>query len=266
LSNFPQILLYNPDRFYAIMPCKHRSAAAWSSIFRIVIAIIKKDDGENNHDATQIHEMERGRPLKKNFERVKMKLKDLIKANRSRRRFDPRIAVEAATLRELVDLARLSASGANLQPLKYYLSCQSGTNSAIFSNLSWAGYLKDWEGPSEDERPTAYIVILGDGRIKKSFGADPGIAAQSILLGAAEKGLGGCIVGSIKRDALQKALCLPDHFEILLVIALGKPAETVVVEDVGPDGDIRYWRDENEVHHVPKRSLDDLIVGGPSSP
>lgn len=200
-----------------------------------------------------------GNAVKKNFERKKMKLKDLVKANRSYRRFDPRIAVEAATLRELVDLARLSASGANLQPLKYYLSGQPGTNSEIFSHLSWAGYLKGWNGPSEDERPTAYIVILGDARIKKSFGVDPGIAAQSILLGAAEKGLGGCIVGSIKRDALQKALHLPDHFEILLVIALGKPAETVVIEDVGPDGDIKYWRDENEVHHVPKRSLDDLV-------
>lgn len=195
-----------------------------------------------------------------------MNLKDLIKANRSYRRFDAGVIVEESRLGELVDLARLSASGANLQPLKYYLSNRSETNAAIFAALSWAGYLKDWEGPSENERPTAYILILGDTRIKKSFGVDHGIAAQSILLGATEKGLGGCIVGSIKRDALQKALQIPEHFEILLVIALGKPAETVLIEDVGADGDIKYWRDENGIHHVPKRSLDDLIVSGKSSP
>jgi nitroreductase len=195
-----------------------------------------------------------------------MNLKDLIKANRSYRRFDAGVSVEESTLRELVDLARLSASGANLQPLKYYLSNRSDTNTAIYATLSWAGYLKDWAGPSGNERPTAYILILGDTQIKKSFGVDHGIAAQSIILGATEKGLGGCIVGSIKRDALQKALQIPEHFEILLVIALGKPAETVVIEDVGADGDIKYWRDENWVHHVPKRSLDDLIVSGKPSP
>lgn len=200
------------------------------------------------------------------FERAEMKVKDLITANRSYRRYDASVAVEESTLRELIDLARLSASGANLQPLKYYLSNQTDKNAEIFSALSWAGYLKDWEGPSENERPTAYILILGDTQIKKSFGVDHGIAAQSIILGATEKGLGGCIVGSIKRDALQKALQIPEHFEILLVIALGKPAETVVIEDVGADGDIKYWRDENGIHHVPKRSLDDLIVSGKSSP
>jgi len=194
-----------------------------------------------------------------------MNLKDLIKANRSYRRFDSGVSVEESTLRELVDLARLSASAANVQPLKYYLSNRTETNAAIFSTLSWAGCLKAWKGPSENERPTAYILILGDTQIKKSFGADHGIAAQSILLGATEKGLGGCIVGSIHRYALQKALQIPEHLEILLVIALGKPAETVVIEDVGADGDIKYWRDRNGVHHVPKRSLDDLIVSGKSS-
>lgn len=201
-----------------------------------------------------------------NFERADMKLKDLVNANRSYRRFDSGVSVKESTLRELVDLARLSASGANLQPLKYYLSNRTETNAAIFTTLSWAGYLKDWEGPSENERPTAYILILGDTHIKKSFGVDHGIAAQSIILGATEKGLGGCIVGSIKRDALQKALQIPEHFDILLVLALGKPAETVVIENVGADGGIKYWRDENGVHHVPKRALDDLIVSEKLSP
>jgi nitroreductase len=188
-------------------------------------------------------------------------LKDLILKNRSYRRFHQEIAVELEALRELVDLARLSASASNLQPLKYMLSNQAQKNALIFPALSWAGYLEGWSGPAEGERPSAYIIILGDKEIKKSFGADYGIAAQSILLGATERGLGGCMIGLIDREALRKALNIPSRYRILLVIALGKPAEKVVIEKVGKDGDIKYWRDQDSVHHVPKRSLDDLIIG-----
>ena len=189
-----------------------------------------------------------------------MMIKDLIIKNRSVRRFRENVAVERETLRELVDLARLSASGANLQPLKYILSCKPEKNASIFPHLGWAGYLKDWPGPDEGERPSAYIIILGDTQISRSFGCDHGIAAQSILLGAAEKGLAGCMIGTVDRQQLHKALNIPFRFEILLVLALGEPAEKVVLESVGPDGDIQYWRDEDGVHHVPKRALDDIIV------
>ncbi|MBN1659044.1 MAG: nitroreductase family protein [Anaerolineae bacterium] len=186
-------------------------------------------------------------------------LKELIRRNRSYRRFRP-APVDLDTLRDLVDLARLSASGANRQPLKYILSADPDRNAAIFAHLRWAGYLADWEGPEEGERPSAYIVILGDYEIAASFGVDHGIAAQSILLGATEKGLGGCIIASIDRDALRQVLAIPDRYEILLVLALGRPGEEVRIEAVGADGDIRYWRDQAGVHHVPKRALDDLIL------
>ena len=189
-----------------------------------------------------------------------MRLKDLIVRNRTTRRFIQNVPVARQTLRELVDLARLSASAANLQPLKYILSCEPEKNASIFPHLGWAGYLKDWPGPSEGERPSAYIIILGDTQISRSFGCDHGIAAQSILLGAAEKGLAGCMIGTIDRQQLHKALNIPSRFEILLVLALGRPAETVVLETVRPDGDIQYWRDEADVHHVPKRSLDEMIL------
>ncbi len=187
-------------------------------------------------------------------------LKELIVRNRSYRRFDESVKVEMETLHELVELARLSASAANKQPLKYILSCDPDTNGSIFPHTRWAGYLADWPGPAEGERPTAYIVILGDTTISKSFGCDHGIAAQSIMLGATERGLGGCMIGAIDRPALREALSIPDRYEILLILALGKPAEKVVLEDVGADGDIRYYRDEQDVHHVPKRTLDELIV------
>jgi nitroreductase len=190
-----------------------------------------------------------------------MKLSELVKQNRTYRRFHQEVSIEYQTLRELVDLARNSASGANQQPLKYTLACDPRKNALIFPQLGWAAYLKDWPGPVEGERPSAYIIILGDKRIKESFGIDHGIAAQSILLGATERGLGGCIIASIRKEKLRQALSIPEHFEILLVLALGKPKESVVIESVGPDGNIRYWRDEQGVHHVPKRSLDDIIFG-----
>ena len=188
-------------------------------------------------------------------------IKDLILKNRSYRRFFQEVSIERQTLRELVDLARLSASGANLQPLKYILSCEPEKNALIFPHLAWAGYLKDWPGPSEGEKPSAYIIILIDTRIRNSVGCDHGIAAQSILLGTTEKGLGGCIIASVQREGLRKALEIPSRYEILLVLALGKPSEKVVIETVGPSGDIKYWRDAEGIHHVPKRALDDIIIG-----
>ncbi len=187
-------------------------------------------------------------------------LLDLITKNRSYRRFDQSATVSMDTLRELVNYARLSASGRNIQPLKYYLSCDPQTNQRIFQQLGWAAYLKDWPGPQEGEHPAAYIIILGDNTISASFGVDHGIAAQSILLGAVEHGLGGCIVATVRRSDLCADLKIPDHLEVLLVIALGKPVEEVVLELLGADGDVRYWRDEHGVHHVPKRALDDIII------
>ena len=188
-------------------------------------------------------------------------IKDLILKNRSYRRFHQEVEIKLETLRELVDLARLSASARNAQPLRYILSCDPEKNSLIFPHLAWAGYFRDWPGPCEGERPSAYIVILGDTKIVQSFFCDHGIAAQSILLGATEKGLGGCIIAAVRRQGLRRALEIPSHYKILLVLALGKPKEVVAIESVGLTGDIKYWRDNEEVHHVPKRSLDDIIVG-----
>ena len=185
---------------------------------------------------------------------------ELVKENRSCRRFYEDHAIASETLKGFVDLARMSASGANLQPLKYVLSCDPQKNAEIFSCLAWAGYLKDWPGPEEGERPSAYIVILGDTGISESAGCDHGIAAQTILLGAREKGLAGCMLGSIDRKALRSNLNLPSELKILLVLAIGKPKEKVVMDTIGPNDSIKYWRDNDAVHHVPKRRLEDIIV------
>ena len=189
-----------------------------------------------------------------------MMIRDLIIKNRTYRRFHQDLAIERETLRELVDLARLSASAANTQPLKYVLSCEPQKNALVFQHLGWAGYLRDWPGPSEGERPSAYIIILADTQISEFADCDHGIAAQSILLGAAEKGLGGCMIGTVRRRELCEALEIPSRYKILLVLALGKPAEKVVLETVDSDGSIKYWRDTDGIHHVPKRPLDELIL------
>jgi len=187
-------------------------------------------------------------------------IKELIKNNRTYRRFYEDFEIKQNALEELVDLARLSASAANRQPLKYILSCEKNKNDLIFPTLAWAGYLKDWRGPGEGERPSAYIVMLNDIEITKNYWCDPGIAAQSILLGATEKGLGGCIFASVKKDELMSALKIKERYEILYVLAVGKPREKVVLETVGLEGDIKYWRDNQGVHHVPKRSLKEIIL------
>lgn len=183
----------------------------------------------------------------------------LIKRNRSYRRFDESSSVPRRALVRLVDLARLSPSGGNIQPLKFHLSHSRAVNELIFPCLAWAGYLRDWPGPAEGERPSAYITILGDKRIAQSFGVNHGIAAQSIMLGAAAMGLGGCMIGSINRERLSRALALEPHFEILLVLALGRPVEKVRLTQA-KGGDIKYWRDKAGTHFVPKRPLRDIIV------
>ncbi|MBN1269657.1 MAG: nitroreductase family protein [Kiritimatiellae bacterium] len=187
-------------------------------------------------------------------------LKDLVLKNRSCRRFREDDPIARETLLELVDLARLSPSGANLQPLRYVLAHDPETNALVFPNLQWAGYLKDWKGPEKGERPAAYIVILHDTKVTSHLGVDHGFAAQTILLGAVEKGLAGCVIGSIDRERLRLNLKIPDYFEILLVLALGNPGEKVVIEPVGSEHGVKYWRDREGVHHVPKRARDDLIV------
>lgn len=187
-------------------------------------------------------------------------LKELILKNRSYRKFYEDKLIEKSTLKELVNLARLSPSGGNIQALRYILVNTKEQNDKINENIFWAGYYKDWDGPSDGEKPSAYIVVVKDTTLKTSLQQDEGIAAQSILLGAVENGLGGCIIANINKKKLAEALNLDEKYEIDLVLALGYPKEEIVIETINKSGDIKYWRDENEVHHVPKRTLDELIL------
>ena len=192
-------------------------------------------------------------------------LQELININRSYRRFYEDEKVDKETLISLIELARISPSPRNQQALKFILVNDVETIKKIFPLLGWAAAIQDWEGPIEGERPAAYIIILGDNSLiekgKKTYHeVASGIAAQSIMLGAAEKGLGGCMIAAIKRKPLREILNLSEKFEILLALALGKPKEQVVIGEMPENGNYDYWRDENMIHHVPKRSIEEIIV------
>lgn len=187
--------------------------------------------------------------------------KELVKKNRSYRRFFEDVSVDRNILLNLIDCARLSASASNKQPLKYMISYEAEKNARIFPTLMWAGALPEWSGPVVGERPAGYIIILLDKEISTNAWVDHGIAAQSIMLGAVEAGLGGCMMASINKSKLRDVLKVPDRYEILLVLALGKPKEEVTIEEIGPGEDTTYWRDADQVHHVPKRKLADIIIG-----
>ena len=187
-------------------------------------------------------------------------LKDLAFKSRSYRRFDNAAAIPMKTLEELAELARVCPSAANRQPLRFILSASAEDNEAIFACLKWAAYLKDWDGPAPHERPSAYSVLVNTDRAWEMARFDLGIMAQTMLLGAVEKGFGGCMIGALDREKLRLHLGLDPEMEVGLVLALGKPVEEVRIVDVPEDGSIRYWRDEAGVHYVPKRRLEELVL------
>jgi len=186
----------------------------------------------------------------------------LIEKTRNYHYFVESEKVTEEVLRELVDFARLapSTSNLNLQPLRYLISCEEERNEKIFETLSWQGYLRGWGGPIKGVKPTGYIIILGDKTVCSSYVADQGIAAQSILLGATNKGIGGCIAAKVQRRKLREALDLPTRYEILLVVAIGKPGEEIVLEHQEPGADAYGWHDDQGNYHLPKRSLDSVIL------
>ena len=185
-------------------------------------------------------------------------LNDLVLKNRSYRRFDESFEISEDIVCNLLSLARITPSAANRQFFKFRISTSRYECEKIFPLTAWAGYLKE-AAPKKGERPSAYITIVNDNSLGKGNPIDIGIIAQTILLAAVECGLGGCMIASFKAEPLKEALSLGGCFDPVLVIALGRPVETVVIEEM-KDGDIKYWRDENQIHHVPKRSLNELII------
>ncbi|MGE5342357.1 MAG: nitroreductase family protein [Candidatus Omnitrophota bacterium] len=185
--------------------------------------------------------------------------RELLIRNRSYRRFYEAETIPPEVLKEFVENTRFAPSPANLQPLTFVIVHDPEMNRKLFPYLKWAAYLTDWDGPEEGERPAAYIVILGNRTMSAYIGWDYGIALQTLQLSAAEKGYGACAIAACDKERIRGLLLIPEEWEIACVVALGKPKERVVIDDE-KDGNIKYWRDENGVHHVPKRRLNDLII------
>ena len=190
-------------------------------------------------------------------------ISELVVKNRSYRGYDESYKVTEDVLKDLVDAARLTGSAANLQPLKYKLVADSENVDKLNGITRWGKMLKDIELPHKGMFPTAYIVVCVDTNIVKnadSANTDIGIVAQTMLLSAVEKGLGGCMIGNYEKAKATEALNLPEHLVPQLIIAIGKPAEDIKLVDVDETGSTKYYRDENDVHYVPKRKLEDVIV------
>ena len=181
---------------------------------------------------------------------------DKIRSRRTIRKYAQN-DIPKELLLKCVDAARLSPSGANRQPLKYIIVNDQELTKEVFGTLKWAGYLPGYQ-PGEHEMPRAYIVLLLDKGISENPGHDAGIAAMSISMVAYDEGLGSCILGSVSKEKLKPVLKVPDGLDILLVVALGYPAENPVADEV-KDGNIKYWLDESRVLHVPKRNLEEIV-------
>jgi nitroreductase len=186
-----------------------------------------------------------------------MEFRMLPEKTRSCRRFVEEERIPDGKLREMVNAARLAPSGANLQLLRFSFLNGRKSCSGIFPHVKWAGYLRDWDGPEPGERPAAWIAVHSPVERKPFTGIDIGIAAAYMVLAARDMGYGSCMVLSFDRERVNALLDVPGY-EVGLLIALGVPAEEAVVEEYG--GSVEYWRSGDGRHHVPKLSLDSLIV------
>lgn len=189
--------------------------------------------------------------------------KDLVRANRSYRGYDESYHFTKEELADFVDHARLAPSSVNAQPFRYYLAWEKDEVDKIQSLTKWARALPDLELPHKGMHPTGFIIICQDTNIGESltrYQKDVGIVAQTMLLAAVEKGLGGCMIGNFQAGPVKEALGLSQNLAPLLIVALGKPAEKIVLTEVDEGDSVQYYRDDEDVHYVPKRKLSDIII------
>lgn len=187
--------------------------------------------------------------------------KDLVYSTRSFRRFYGDVKIKREELLSLIGLARMTASTSNSQALRFKPVVNEKECETLFNSLGWAGALPDWDGPEKGERPTAYIIVLCDKERGTNKFTDVGITSQTIMLGATEMGYGGCMLGNIRRSDIARDFGIDtEKFTVELVLALGKPKEEVKIVPMPESGDVRYYRDENMTHYVPKRNIEDILL------
>ncbi len=188
---------------------------------------------------------------------------DLVRKNRSFRGYDHSRKITKEELLCMVEAARLCPSSVNIQPFKYYLAYEEDKVFILQKETHWARGLPEMTLPHPGKEPTAFIVICQDQRIFESlarFQKDVGIVAQTMLLQAVEMGLGGCMIGNFNAASVKEVLGLEEQMHPLLIVAVGKPDEEIILTDVGEGGSTSYYRDDEDRHYVPKRALDDIIL------
>ncbi len=190
-------------------------------------------------------------------------LRDLVLSNRSYRGYDETRKITKEELLSFVELARLSPSSVNVQPFKYYLAYENDVVAKLQATTKWAKALPTLELPHLGAYPTAFIVICQDLNISNSiprFQKDVGIVAQTMLLGATEIGLGGCMIGNYSAKEVVNALSLTENLQPVLIVAFGKPTEKIILTEITSEENTTYYRDAQDTHYVPKRKLSDLII------
>lgn len=184
----------------------------------------------------------------------------LLQQTRSVRRFDHSQKLSDEILSSILESVRFVPSARNAQTLKYKIVNRQEQCDDLFPLLAWAGYLNDWKGPKKEEQPVAYIIVCQDNTLSPTSVVDEGIVLQTLQLMAKSKGVSSCILGAFDRQKVKEMFLLDSSIEVRYILALGFGVETVVVEDMLENQSIKYWRDEQEIHHVPKRKLKDLLL------
>lgn len=190
-------------------------------------------------------------------------LKDIVKYSRSYRGYDETYRFTKEELMDFVDCARYAPSSVNAQPFRYYISWEKEEVDIIQGLTKWARALPDMQLPHKGKCPTAFVIICQDTNLSDAmnrYHRDVGIVAQTMLLAAAEKGLGGCMIGNFGAQSVKETLKLPENLQPMLIVAFGKPDEKIVLTEIEEGESIKYYRDENDVHYVPKRKLQDIVV------
>ncbi|MBI9033891.1 MAG: nitroreductase family protein [Bacteroidales bacterium] len=190
-----------------------------------------------------------------------MELKQLIKANRSYRKYEHAIKIEESVILEWIDYARFVSSSKNRQAVRFLVITESDQVQCICNQMQWARHLKGWDGPNKEQMPSALLIVCTDDTVNNKAETDVGIITQTLLLQAVNEGFGGCILRSINRKLIREKYKLNENLKIDMVVALGKPAQEIILEEMGAGSQAcDYWEDENGTHHVPKRAMEDVVI------
>lgn len=186
-------------------------------------------------------------------------LLDLVDKTRTIRRFDTSKSITGGDLMYILECARRVASAGNLQRLRYMI-IDGEEARAAFSEISLGGLLPPEKKPTRDVAPVSYVVISSyDASPDANLLIDVGISAEAVVLSARERGIGACMIRNFKSEYFMGSDGSMPLYPIL-VIALGYPLEDARIVDVGEDGELKYYKGENGVNIVPKRTLSSLIV------